>query len=526
MSETQKSVIGGMTVLGLAGFICKVVGALYRIPLAWIVGEDGLAMYQLVFPTYNMLLTISSAGIPVAISRMVSFNLAQKDPRNARRTFQIALSFLFVLGCISTILMIVFSPQLASRVGDSETRFGFIAIAPAVLMVCVMSALRGFLQGQQNMVPTAISQLIEQVGKVAIILPMAYWGMTVSVSVAAAMVLLGNTVAEGIALLYMFLAYRQKKKEMACLWQDESIAPLGKKTLAQRLFSLSIPIALGSCIIPLAAFIDSGMVLNRLMDAGIAQEAARAMYGRYSGYVIALINVPTALSIAISMSMVPAISGAMARGDEAGVKRQGSMGIRFSFLVGLPCSVGMSILSRQILSMVYDFNSPEALNMTAELLSLSSLTIVLFTVTQSTEGILQGLQKQRIPMYSLLAGVVVKIFLNYTLMGTPSINIYGAPLASIACYTISMIPNLYFAHKHAHMKMDWQKALLRPLAATAGMGAVLFLSIRLLPGGRLWTCLLIGIGICAYLGFALMTKAMTREDLAPILRRFSGKRTA
>ncbi len=525
MSETQKSIVGGITVLGMSGFICKVVGALYRIPLAWIIGESGLGMYQLVFPTYNMLLTISAAGIPVAISRMVSFHLAKNDPRNAKRVYRLALTVLLCLGLLSTVLMFVFSPQLAARVGDPETRLGFMAIAPAVLMVCIMSSLRGFMQGQMNMAPTAVSQLIEQVGKVAIILPMAYFAMRVSTSFAAAAVLLGNTIAEAMALLYMYLMYRKNRQAFALREQDESRPITPNRKLLRNLLSLSIPIALGSCIIPLAAFVDSGMILNRLMDAGISLDVGRALYGRYSGYVISLINVPTALSIAIAMSLVPAISSAMAKGDQAHVQRQAALGIRFSFLVGLPCSIGLSILSQRVLAMIYHFSSPEALRITSELLSLSSLTIVLFTVTQSTEGILQGLHKQRIPMYALLLGVAVKVFLNYTLVGTPSLNIYGAPIASIACYTISMLPNLYFTYKHTHMKMDVMGTLLKPLLATAAMAGVLFLAMGLLPQGRLWTCLLILLGIGAYLGFALLTGAMTREDVKPLLGRFRrGKR--
>ena len=159
--------------------------------------------------------------------------------------------------------------------------------------------------------------------------------------------------------------------------------------------------------------------------------------------------------------------------------------------------------------------------MTAELLSLSSLTIVLFTVVQSTSGILQGLRKQRIPMYTLMAGVAVKVLLNYTLIGMPGINIYGAPIASLTCYTISMLPNLWYVRKYTGMKLDLMNILFRPALATALMGAVLALAIRWLPSGRLWTVLLVLLGIGAYAAFALLTGALTRDDLAPLLRRFS-----
>ena len=207
MSKTQKSIVGGMTVLSVVGIVSKVIGALHRIPLAWLISDTGMGVYQLIFPTYNMLLAISSAGLPVAISRMVSYSLARDDPRNAKRTFRIALCFLSALGLIAMLLMILFSPQLAVRSKNPATQSGFVTIAPALLLVCSMSALRGFMQGQQNMVPTAISQFIEQVAKVLIALPLAYWGSKVSISYAVAGVLLGTSTAEALALLYMICIY-------------------------------------------------------------------------------------------------------------------------------------------------------------------------------------------------------------------------------------------------------------------------------------------------------------------------------
>lgn len=519
MTSTQKNIAKGATVLGGVGLICKLIGAFYRIPLAWLIGESGLGTYQLVFPTYNMLLTISSAGLPVAISRMVSFCIAKNDPRNAKRIFRVALYLLTILGLISMILMMALSPLLAERVGDPETRLGFIAIAPALLLVCAMSAFRGFMQGQQNMTPTAISQLIEQIGKVAISLPMGYLGNKISIGFAAASVLLGTSIAEGIALLFMVMRVRKNRTFFNAHPQNMDEPLLPTKVLMRRLLSLAIPITLGSCIIPMASFVDSGMLLNRLMDTGLAVDEARMLYGRYSGYVLTLINVPTALATAISMSLVPAISSAIAKKDYLGVRRHGAMGIRFSFVVGLPCSIGMSMLSRQLLSMIYHFNTPEALNVTAELLSLSSLTIVLFTVVQSTTGILQGLRKQRIPMYTLVIGVAIKIFLNYTLVGMPDINIYGAPMASIACYGVSMLPNLYYVHKYARMPLHLADGFLKPLLATAGMGVALYFAIRLLPSGRLWTIVLVLIGASVYLALAIALGAIRKEEFRSLLRK-------
>lgn len=523
LTSKQKSIVGGMTILSIVGIICKIVGALYRIPLQWLIGDEGMGTYQLIFPSYNMLLTISSAGLPVAISRMVSYSLAQDNPGNARRIFRIALSFLSAVGCVAMIFMIAFSPALARRTGDITTQPGFVAIAPSLLLVCTMSAFRGFMQGQQNMVPTAISQLIEQVGKVFVALPLAWLGMRTSIAYAVAGMFLGTSIAEATALLYMFVVYRKKKADFDLRLQDDTQDLSDNKALAKQLFSLSIPITIGACIVPLASFIDSGLLLNRLILAGFELDNARALYGRY-GNVLSLINIPTGLATAIAMSLVPSISTAMARGDGQAMRHQSALGLKLSLVIGLPCSLGMSMLSKQLLSMVYKFNTPDALNVTAQILSLSSFTIVLFTVVQSTTGILQGLRKQRIPMYTLVAGVAVKIFLNYTLIAMPHINIFGAPIASLACYTISMVPNLYFVYKYTKMKFDFINTLAKPLLSTVLMGAVLYLFIKLLPSGRLWTLILVFIGMISYFGFALLTGALSRDDIQPLLRRINRKK--
>ena len=509
MSKTQKSIVGGMTVLSVVGIVSKVIGALHRIPLAWLIGDTGMGVYQLIFPTYNMLLAISSAGLPVAISRMVSYSLARDDPRNAKRTLRIALCFLSALGLIAMLLMILFSPQLAVRSKNPATQPGFVTIAPALLLVCSMSALRGFMQGQQNMVPTAISQFIEQVAKVLIALPLAYWGSKVSISYAVAGVLLGTSIAEALALLYMICIYLRNRREFRELPQNEELPVSSVKSTLWRLVAFSIPVTIGACIVPISGFIDSGLLLGRLIQAGIEADEATALYGRYSGYVLTLINVPSAVAAAISMSLVPTISAAIARGD---------------FVVGMPCTVAMAALSERLLSLMFHFTSEANLVKTGHMLSLSAVTIVLFTVVQATSGILQGMKKQWVPMATLLAGVCVKIFLNYTLIAIPQINIYGASLASITCYTISMLPNLYFVHKYTGLKAEPVSIFLKPTLASALMGALVMLLSRWLPSGRLWTILIVLVGIAAYAGFALLTGAVQKSDLAPLLRR--GKKGA
>ncbi len=520
MTNKTKSIIGGMTVLGLAGVICKLVGVLYSIPLTWMIGTNGLGVYQAVFPAYNLLLTISSAGLPVAVSRLVARNLAKDDPRGAKNVFKTALLLLFAVGSLATILMLAGSGILAQASDQPSSRIGFLVIAPCVVIVCVLSAFRGFMQGQQNMVPTAISQLIEQVGKVFLALPMAYVGSKMGIEYGAAGALLGTTIVEGIALLYMVILYFRRRTAFASLPQLYSDAPETSSGIARQLMSISLPITIGACIVPLSQYIDSTMLVGRLISTGMDAITAGSVYGLFSGTVIRIINIPTALALAVSMSLVPAISAAKAVNDNTQVVRQTDLGMRFAFLIGLPCSVGMSVLAEPLMRFFYQGSiSEEQLILGGELLTMSGLTIILFTVVQATTSVLQGLGKQRIPMYTLVAGVVCKIILNYVLIAIPAINIHGAPVASLVCYTVSMVPNVYYMLKYTQSRMNWLGWFVRPGIATAAMGIVVFAMRELLPGGRLMLMLEVAVGVVVFAAAALAVKAITKEDLRAFRRR-------
>lgn len=530
MTQKQKTLLGGVSLLGAAGLICKVVGVLYRIPLAHLIAPEGMGVYHKVFPAYNLLLTISSAGIPVAISRMVSQAMTCEETGNAKRIFRVALYLLCTLGLVTTVLLMAFAGNVASWQGTMDAKAGYLCIAPSLLFVCLMSAYRGYMQGQRNMLPTAVSQLIEQVGKVAIALPLAAVGMQKGgVAWGAAGALLGSTIGEAAALLYMMVQLQRNKQKM----QGEGAVTLADSAIRRELVRVAVPITLGACIVPLAGFIDSVMLTSLMEGAGMAKNDALIRYGAYAGPVLTLINVPTALAMAMSTNLVPAIASGVTRGDRSLVAGETGTGLRIAALIGFPCSVGMSILSQPILFLCYRGSyTLEQLNVAAELLRVSSLTIVLFTMVQATSGVLQGLGKQKIPMYTLFIGVAMKIALNYTLVRIPGVDIHGAPWASLLCYTASMLPNLYLICHHTDYRFDWMGVLVKPLFASLVMGGAVYGLWQLvfrgdagkLPGTILVLaivlCVCVGIAVYAVLAFAL--KAVRREDLPARLRRKLG----
>ena len=521
MSEKNKSIAKSVSVLSIAGILCKLIGVLFSIPLNMISPEVAADFY-LVYPTYTLLLTISSAGLPVAVSRLVAGYLARSDRRNAWNTFKYALLTLFILGLFFSLLMLLCNPMLVNMVGVPETASGYYAIAPCVLIVCVLSAFRGLFQGQQNMVPTAVSQVMEQVGKAALSLPLAALGLQRSVEAGAAGALLGITLSEAIALFYMVIRFYIKKNQFNSLPQNPDLPAAGRKEILSRLILISIPITISACIIPFSQYIDSAMMIKRMMSAGLEYGQAHSYYGLFTSVVIRLINIPTALALAISMSLVPAISACRAREDHAAIRRETDTGMRYAFIIGFPCSVGMSVLSKQIVYFFYGsvnkFTS-ESLQLASELLTFSAMTVVLFTVVQATSSILQGLRKQKIPMYTMIAGVAVKILLNYLLIGTSGIHIHGGPYASIACYGIVMISNIYFVCKYTGMPFNLKDWVLRPGAAAALMGIIVWLMQRFLPMHRLLTILEVIVGVTVFVIAAFALKILSVNDIKSMLRR-------
>ena len=532
MTERQRSLVGGISVLGAAGMICKVVGVLYRIPLSNMIGSLGMGLYGQVMPYYNLLLSITSAGIPVAISRMVSHYVTIGEQGNARRVFRAALKLLTVLGIVSTAILLLFSRLIAQWVGTPEGYLSYICIAPSLFFVCIMSAYRGYMQGMRRMMPTAVSQLIEQVGKVAVALPFAGVGYARGGWImGSAGALLGTSLAECVAMLYMIIRCRFIKTPPV-LPGEKAVSG---RELARRIVMIAIPITLGACIVPLSNSIDAGMLKNLMMGSGFSDKEALSRHGLLTGIVFPLINVPTALAMAMSTNLVPSIASGLARKDMVHVARETGIGLRVASVVGFPCSIGMSLLARPIVFLCYGSSSKYTfaeLSLAGSLLEFSAMTIILFTMVQATSGILQGAGKQKIPMLTLAAGVICKIALNALLVSRYDINIHGAPVASLVCYTVSMIPNLYYVCKYTDYKFSVVDIILRPLGASALMGGVVWAIYRFAFGGEqalsagftrrlLLVVVCIAAGAAVYLVSAFRLKAVRTEDLPARFRRKS-----
>jgi len=366
------------------------------------------------------------------------------------------------------------------------------------------------------MVPTAVSQLIEQVAKVLISFPLAAQGLRTSAVHAAAGALLGITIGEALALLYMATVYLRKRKTLYENAAEESseVAPFG--ALAKQLAVIALPITVGSMIVPLSGSIDTILVRSRLVVAGFSRETAVSLLGLLHGSALSLVNVPTVLATAICIGLVPIISVARLENRVSDMHEISNLGLRVASLISLPCMIGLSMLATPIIRLLFRLPAEEII-LTGEILSVSALTILFFTHVQATTGILQGAGMQQVPMYSLVAGVAMKIILDYVLIAIPSVNIYGSPIASIACYGISMAVNYYWIFRKIGMKLDWGGVLVRPGAATLGMAVVVLLAMRMFDLGRgANTLIVVLIGVIVYVVLAFVFGAIRREDMETV----------
>ena len=518
------SFLAGAAILGVAGLICKIIGAVYRIPLSnYILHKEGIAYYQIAYPVYSTLLVVSSAGLPTAISRMVAERVQQGRERDALGVFRCALLVLLGIGLVTGAVMALFSTQIAGMLGNSRASFALAAIAPALILVAVMSAYRGYFQGMQNMTPTAISQLIEQVGKLAAGFPLAAYMMRYGPEYGAAGALLGVSISEALALGYVMLRKLRFGRELdkRLRWADAraDLTGDGRETFSQvcrTLFAIAVPITIGASIMPLVGMTDTMIVINRLQDIGYAKDAATNLYGLFTGNVNTVVNMPQVLTVALSMALVPAITASMTGRDYRGMRRSVMQGMKLSWMIGMPCCVGLFMLARPVMRLLYSSYGAEDLNTMAGLLRIMSLAILFLSVVQTTTGILQGLGRVIVPVLSLAIGAVFKVIINYVLVGVPAINIYGAPIGTIVCYAVAAILNTFMICYITRTKFSFSDVIGKPAISVMAMAFVLAVMTIALPSyadSRLFAVAGVLVGAPVYAFMLVLTGAITPADM-------------
>jgi stage V sporulation protein B len=507
------------------------LGAVYRIPLTRVLGDEGMGLFQMAHPVYAAILTISTVGINVAISKLLAGYLAQGMVGAARRTFHISLTLMATLGLVFSVLMFFTARPIALHVAHNpDAYYAIAALAPAIFIVSVASAFRGYFQGQQIMLPTAISQVAEQVVRVATMLLLAHYLLRASLPMAAAGATFGasaGAVAGLVALLVILYARREQPLLLEpCRLRDEPSA----SQITLSILRLAVPISLAGTVVSIINLIDLVVVPNRLIAIGFAPTDATRLYGQLTGMALTLVNMPTVFTSALQASLVPSVSEAQALRDEASIRARASIAIRVTLLMAIPATVGLYLLATPIADLL--FGIPEA---GAPIAAMSG-GLLFLTLQQTTSGVLQGLGRTDLPVRHLLLGAVCKFVVSWTLTGMPAFGIRGAALGTTLGFMVAAILNLAVVKTLTGAGIAIGDTLVKPIAATAAMGLAAVMGYRyffgLLASNGQATLIAIALAMSVYALVLLLSGGLRERDfelvptVGPWLARWLKRRGA
>ena len=524
MSQRKKQgFVEGAAILTASTILIKIMGALFKLPLANIIGDERMADFGTAYNIYSLLLILSTAGLPVALSRMVAAADALDHRQQVKRTFHMARAAFFTFGLVSTLVMLLFNRQLAAFMDNPEAALSIAVLAPAVVCVCLTSSYRGYTQGLGDMVPTSVSQIIETACKLlfgltaAAILVRTGRGM-----MGAAGGIFGVTVGTVLALAYIVLYTLRLDRRLSAPRGDPDVPESRSETL-KKLISIGIPITIGSCILNIVAIADNKMILNLLHSAaGFSKEMAKVYYGVYFNSQT-LYNLPSAFAVPLVTSAIPAITAYAAKRQHRDAAQIMGAALKLMNLLAFPMAVGMGCLSYSLMHGLYPMSHESG----ASILAIMSIAAYFVCLTMLTNAILQAYGHEWLPMISMLAGGVCKVLVNYLLLRNPQIGILGAAVGNIACYLVISLLNLLMIRKKVEACPSLFPLFLRPLLASLIMGGcawcadrlvrALLVRLDLFQGGRMAdlvpAVIAVVVGVVIYFLMVILLKAIKREEL-------------
>ena len=528
-TQKQNSFFGGAAILAAGILIVKLIGMFYKIPLINIIGEAGAADFNNAYNIYAVLLTVSTAGLPVAVSKLVSEANALDRRNQVRRTFRLALVLFLALGLVSFLVMFFRSDALAGMMNDSKAAAGIRALAPAVVCVGCLAALRGYSQGHSNMAPTSVSQIIEALCKLVVGLGLAFWLVKQGKDpdVAAAGAITGVTVGTVVALIYMVLDFFLSRGREDTHGTDR---PDSAGSILANILKIAVPITLSSSMVGIVTVIDSSLVQGQLQSAlNLTEKASRTLYGNYSG-ALNIYNLPTSLMAAITASVIPAVSAALARRDRRGAARITGSALRITALLSFPMGVGLFVLGTPIIRLLFPSLNVEVAGPLLSTLGVATPFVCMVLVCNS---VLQAHGFINLPVIVMVLGGIVKIVNNYNLVG--AIGIAGAPVGNILCFGLALVLDLVVITRVIPNRPRLLPIFIKPAIASAIMGgaawAVYGLLSRVLTaeqvneagetirvvsrmGNALGIFLAIAVAGVVYLVLVIALRAISRDDLA------------
>lgn len=552
----ENTFFGGVAVLAVGIMVVKLIGMFYKIPLSNKIGQAGYADFTNAYNIYAVLLTISSAGLPVAVSKLISEARSQGNQLQIQRIFQVSMKLFLSMGCVSFVIMFFFADGLALMVGDLHAAPSIRALAPAVLFVSGIAAFRGYFQGHEEMSPTAISQIIEALCKLILGLSLADFVMqqeftqellvrlspdlaleglspqeiasfqeAAQASYGAAAAIIGVTVGTALALAFLFGRYLLMGKRRS---RNPGLNPESYHSILSSLLAIAIPITITSSMASIVTLLDAGLVQRQLQEAlGMSLDESRRLYGNYS-QAVNIYNLPLALISAVTISVIPAVSAATANRER---KRAASIAIsalRMTALLAMPMGVGLFVLGEPIIALLYQ---DADIQLAGQLLSCLGIVSIFVCLTLVSTSILQVYGFFHLPVVITLLGGVVKVITNYVLVGMPTIGIMGAPMGNFLCFALCLSLSLYILRRVVPGLQQSNALFYKPLLASAVMGGAAWVTYGLLSrflltisaflegevlsrsGQALATLGTIGVAGVVYLALILLLGGISRSDI-------------
>lgn len=478
-------------------------------------GDAGNAIYVSAYQIYALLLTLSSIGVPNAISKLVSERTAVGDHRGAYRIFKVAFLTFAVIGLVGTLILFFGADIIANEwLQIPEAKYTLIALSPAVFFVSIASVMRGYFNGRETMKVTARSQTLEQAFKaifVIIIVELVFTFTSGNTVWMAAGANVATTLSIFMSFMYLYACYRRQRGEIAKeIKQTVNYKYKRVKTIVKNVLMVSIPMSLSAIMSSFNKNIDSFTVVRNLKNY-MTEADAKVQYGILSGKVDTLTSLPLSINIAFATALVPAISAAIAKGDKSTVNKRVSFSLLASMLIGLPCTVGMIVFAQPILNLLY----PNAADGTL-VLQISALTIIFTILDQTINGTLQGIGKVMVPATSLGIGMLVKLVTNIILLQIPSIGVNGAAIGSVLCHMVAFTIAFNVLRANVKLNLKFSKFVLKPLIATIIMAVCSYFVYMCLSGiilEELATIIAIVVAVIIYLLAVLALKILTKEEI-------------
>ncbi|MBQ7506750.1 MAG: polysaccharide biosynthesis protein [Lachnospiraceae bacterium] len=526
------------SILAVASIVSRVIGLVYRVPMQRIIGDVGMDYYSSAYEVYSILLIISSYSLPTAVSKLVSARMEKGQKKNAFRIVRGAFLFAFVSGGAVAVLVFFGADFLTREVLNTPLAvFSLRVLSPCLLIAAFLGVIRGFFQGLGTMIPSAVSQIIEQIVNAVVSVAAAFllfgYGERIGrvlgdpEKIGSAYGAVGGTIGTvtgaAVGLIFIFLIYLMYrtvlKRQMR---RDRSSKEETAGAVASVLILTIVPVLLSSTIYNISSFIDNGVFKAIALQQGYSTSDISIWWGKYTGKYKLIINVPIAIASALAASSVPALAASWARGDKERINSQIDSAIRFTMVIALPCTAGIGVLARPILTMLFNDTSDIAANM----LTYGCVAIAFYSLSTLSNGLLQGINRLRLPVINAVIALVLHLGALAIMMYAFHLDIFAVIYANVIYAFLMCVLNQIGLWKAVHYRMNVMKAILKPALAAAIMGAGVFGLYKLFEpvlANTISTILSILLGCILYLFLLLLFRSITKAEL----ERFpGGKRVA